>query len=279
MTEFEQVLDECLRDIERGASDVDQCLMRHPELAQRLKPILLVSGYLEHGREAQPSSMFKARVRAKLTQQMRAYPRKSIQINFSLMRLAASLAVIVLALLITGTAYAQSALPGEPFYAWKLASENAWRAISPDPVGTDIAIAERRLNELIAIGDDSALYPQALNLYLQVVARLRSEMNAENEARILAALVSQIQKLNQSGVIVPQFDDPILAPQLTPEIPQIVPTGDFPQLIPTLQVPSLTQEPDDPILTPLLNQEIPQIVPTNDFPQLIPTLQVPSLIP
>jgi hypothetical protein len=239
MTEFEQVLDECLSDIEQGASNMDQCLMRYPEHTQRLKPILLAHITLEHGREAQPSSVFKARVRAKLTQQMQAHPRKSTQISFSFMRLAASLAVLVLALLITGTAYAQGVMPGEPFYAWKLASENAWRAISPDPIGTDIAIADRRVNELIAVGDDSALYPQVLNLYLEVVARLRSEMDAVNEARILAALVSQIQRMNQSDIIIPQLDDPILTPVLTPEIPRVVPTDDFPQFIPTVQVPSL----------------------------------------
>jgi hypothetical protein len=271
MTEFEKVLEECLHDLDHGRSNVDDCLHRYPQHAGQLEPVLLTSTYLARAGTARPSNAFKARVRTKLIQQMRAHPRKPARPSFMFMRFAVGLAAVFLALLTTGTVYAQRALPGEAFYAWKLASENAWRAISPDPVKTDLAIAERRANELIAVRNDPALYAQALESYLEVTARLNSEMDAENEARILAVLNSQIEELNQSGILLSQPDEVLLPsdePTLVPatplpilETPQVNPTN-LPQIVPTIQAP-------------------PEAVPTVGVPkEIIPTLQEPpKLIP
>ena len=38
--EFEQVLEQCLDDLEGGASTVDECLRRHSEHAAQLQPVL-----------------------------------------------------------------------------------------------------------------------------------------------------------------------------------------------------------------------------------------------
>ena len=272
MSEFENVLQMCLRDIEQGESNAEECLRRHPEHAAQLEPILLTSAYLARGREAQLSSAFKARVRTRLVQQMHAHPRRRPRPNFLFMRLAASLAAVLLALLAAGTVYAQRALPGESFYAWKVASENAWRMVSPDLLGTDLAIAERRLDELVAVRNDPALQAQTLAAYLQVTARLRSEVDTTNAARILAVLDAQAEELNQLGIlpeetlpnVVPQFDGPTATPATTPlpvlETPQVNPT-ELPQIVPTVEV-------------------VPEILPTiQDPPKLVPTLGIPPLIP
>lgn len=281
MTEFEKILQECLLALEHGDSNVDECLRRHPKHALQLEPILLTSMVLEFGRQARPSAAFKARVRTRLTQELKAHPRKSIRFNFMFMRMATNLAVIVLALLVAGTAYAQSALPGNAFYAWKLASENTWRAISPDPIGTDLAIADRRVAELIAVGNDPVQRTQILEAYLEVVARLETEMDAENEARIRFVLNSQIEELNNSGILVPALDqdalpaldEPTVIPTETHQIPEI------PQINPTLPIPTptslLIRETAQPNPT-----DAPEIVPTVRVPTIqAPTVQVPSLIP
>src|SRR6185503_7899046 len=155
MTEFEQVLDECLYDLEQGASNVDECLARHPGHAAQLKPVLLIADRFEQGLAIEPSPAFRARARARLTLHMQAYPRrKSSRSGFAFWRLVTSLAMLLLALLATGTVYAQGALPGDLFYGWKLTSENAWRAVSPDPVHTDLTIANRRIDEMNAVASD-----------------------------------------------------------------------------------------------------------------------------
>jgi hypothetical protein len=278
MTEFEKALQECLHDLEQGESNIDECLRRYPTYAQQLEPILLTSAYFQRGREARPSDAFKARVRTKLVQQMYTHPRQPVRSNFMFMRLAVGLAVVFLALLATGTVYAQGALPGNAFYAWKLASENAWRMVSSDPVGIDVAIAERRVYELIAVRDEPTLYSQALEAYLEVTERLKSEMDTQNKAQILTVLDAQVEELNQSGIVLPQIDQGVIPPSDEPTLtplptstvtplpilgtPSVNPT-DLPQIVPTIQVP---REPD--------------IIPTIKAPpKIIPTIEIPPPIP
>jgi hypothetical protein len=281
MTEFERVLQECLHDLDHGFSNVDDCLHRYPQHARQLEPILLTSTNLARAGTARPSNAFKARVRTKLIQQMRAHPRKPARSGFVFMRFAVGLAAVLLALLTAGTVYAQSALPGEAFYAWKLASESAWRAVSPDPVKTDLAIAGRRADELIAVRDDPALYAPVLEAYLEVAARLKSEVDAESETHILQMLDSQAEELNQSGILLPQPDSEVLPPSDEPTLapatplpilktPQVNPT-DLPQIVPTIQ--------DAPEIVPTV--EVPEeIIPTiQDPPELIPTIEIPPPIP
>lgn len=239
LTEFERALEECLRDMEGGASSVDQCLARHPNHAAQLKPILLAAAHLEQGRDIQPSPAFKARARAKLTQHIQAHPRGRARFGFAFMRLATSLTVIMLALLTAGTVYAQSALPGDLFYEWKLASELAWRAVSPNPVATDIAIANRRIDEMNAVADDPIRKAQALEGYLEAVNRLRSELDAETLEQILPEIDS-IEDVEQStpapspeATATPQ---PEIIGTPLPTLPEIVPT-EAPQIIPTIVFP------------------------------------------
>jgi hypothetical protein len=274
MTEFEEVLQECLRDLEENTSSIGECLDSYPQYARELEPVLLTSLYLARGREARVSDVFKARVRARLVQGMQARPRKPVRSGFLFMRLLTGLAIILLALLAGGTVYAQNALPGDAFYSWKLASENAWRTISPDPVGTDIAIAERRVDELIAVGDEPVLYAEVLKAYVEVTARLRNEMTAETKAVILAALETQSEELNQSGVILPQSGSEILPPHEQPTLaPVSAPTA---TPLPILQTPRV--EPTDaPQIVPTVPAP-PEIVPTNqNLPEVIPSIEVPPL--
>jgi len=255
MNEFEKVLQECLLALDQGDSTLDECLSRHPRYASQLEPILLTSLDLDRGREARPSAAFKARIRARVTQEMRTHPRRSVRFNFMFMRAAMSLAVIVLALLVTGTAYAQSALPGETFYSWKLASESIWRAVTPDPVGADLAIAWRRAAELITTANNPEQRTQILDAYLEVTSRLELEMNAGNEARIRSALESQMEELNNAGISLPPLDQ---------------------TLPPAFDEPSPTQT---PLPVPVLPQLKPTLPISTALPRILPTIEIPPPIP
>lgn len=262
MTEFENVVQACLREVEVGTSNVEECLQRHPQFAEDLEPILLTSLYLVRGREAQLSPAFKSRVRSRLIQEMRARPRQTARPRFLFMRLAASLAAVLLALLAAGTAYAQRALPGEVFYSWKLASENAWRLVTPDPVGFDLAIAERRLNELTAVWGDPVLYAQTLDAYLEVTERLRSETEGSNDPRI-----QEILPETTNPVVIPSLESP------TPTLPDSLPLPvETPRVVPTV-VESL------PEVIPTVVENLPEVVSTvQNLPEIIQTVDtLPSL--
>ena len=113
-------------------------------------------------------------------------------------RTALTFAVVVAALLVTGTAQAQSALPGDTFYAWKRTSEQVWRALSPDPVATDIILAERRLDEWIAVSKDPSRSAGAKVAYLEALTKLGSGNNRDVKTLtlILPSLQSQQRTLN-----------------------------------------------------------------------------------
>jgi hypothetical protein len=320
MTEFEKALQECLRDLERGASDVEACLRRYPGYASELEPILQTTAYLGRAREANLSSPFRGRVRTKLIRHMQAHPRRTARPGFPFVhrtatpvRLATGFAALLLAFLAAGTVYAQSALPGEVFYAWKLRSESAWRAVSPDPIETDLILAGRRVDELVAVSKDPLLYEQTLNAYLDIVDRLKTEADAESEARISAELNAQMEELNRSGIGLPQpgeeippLEPPTLAPPTTPtavplpilktplveptRLPQIVPTVQVP-LEPTIEVPPLDVPPveDIPEIVPTVQlpplEDLPEVIPTvelpplEDLPEIIPSVEIPPLLP
>lgn len=277
MTEFEEILQECLQDLERGRSSMDECLNRHPQYARQLEPILLASASLQQAGQARVSEAFKARVRARLIEQMHEHPRRPARSSFPFMRLAVGLAVVLFALLATGTAYAQSALPGDSLYAWKLTSERAWRALSPDPVGTDLAIAARRVEELSAVREDPALYAQTLDAYLEVTSRLRSELGPDEErvARFLSALDAQVEQLTLSGSLPDESDqqagpaagEPTSTATATPQpllqTPEAISTA-LPSLAPTLELSEPTVQAPAEILPTI--QKPPRIVPTIEIP-------------
>ncbi len=250
MNDFDRILDDCLTQITGGASSIDECLARHPEHAARLKPLLQTAARFERVSEVKPLPAFKARTRAQLYAHMQVHPRRRAWIFSPVWRAALSLAVLAMAFLVTGTAFAQSALPGQPLYAWKLSSEQVWRAVSPDPVGVDLSLANRRVDEAIAVTADPALKAQALNGYLEVLARLKSENEAGNKERISLALKSYREKLSAAGISVPQLDR------------SITPSGSNPIITPGVPMPSPS----------------PKIVPSLP-PPVIPTIRIPIVIP
>ena len=237
MDNFDLILDDCLIQLSSGASTLDECLARHPKHAAQLKPLLQTASRLERGQEARPSPAFKARARARLTLHMQAHPRRK-PVFLPFLRVAFSMAVLVLAFLAAGTALAQGALPGELLYDWKLTSEQAWRATASDSLAVDLALSERRVDEMLAVSGDAAAYASALKGYQETLSRLTVHTDAESQARILPVLQSQQERLAQGGLSVPELDIQLVPTSIpvpvVPELPLPVPTVKIPNLLPDL---------------------------------------------
>jgi hypothetical protein len=187
-------------------------------------------------REIYISPIFKSRGRAKLTLHMIDHPHRQPRrmFVFAWRHVVASTAVLMLALLSVGTVRAQSALPGDLFYAWKLTSERVWRGISPDESHVDLVLADRRVREIVATADDPDHRNRAMHDYEEILVRLQSRADADSEGIILSTLQSNQKSLKDAGVSVPQLDsylgpgkDPIL-----PELPPLSPEVEAPDLIP-----------------------------------------------
>ena len=206
MKDFEQVLDDSLDQIARGAATAEDCLAQHPEYAAQLGPLLQTAARLERGRRLTPPAAYKTRARDELVVHMQAHPRRHRWKRSLVWNVAISLAVLVVALILSGTAFAQGSLPGQPLYQWKLSSEQFWRASSPDRVGVDLQLANRRAFELTSVSTDANGEATALAGYQQVLDRLSLEQNAQNDARIMDTLKANQLKLSAAGIKIPALD-------------------------------------------------------------------------
>lgn len=210
---LDSVLEDCLERIAQGET-LQRCLELYPEHAAELKPMLLAAARLESSTQVRPSGAFKTRARAQLYAHMEAHPRQrgwSQQLS-PVLRTISVLATLLLAFTVTGTALAQSALPGQVLYPWKLASERVWHNISSDPVGVDLVLADRRVDEAVAVSQNSEARDIALHGYEKVMKDLASESTATADDRVQAGLKDQQDRLKNAGLEVPKLQDGEVVP-------------------------------------------------------------------
>ena len=207
MNDFELALDDCVRELTKGSATLEQCLARYPQHSAQLKSLLDAGVRLQRGRELHPSAAFKERTRSKLMDHAHAHPRRPGKNHAPvLLRMMVGIAALLILFLATGTAFAQGALPGGALYLWKLSSERAWRAFSPDPVNVDLQIADRRADELIVVYQDQGRQATALTGYHNALDRLEADNNAKSDTRILQTLDTHHDRLTKAGITVPELD-------------------------------------------------------------------------
>ncbi len=215
MKPFHLVLEESMVALLDGSSTVDECLIRYPQYAAQLEPLLRVARYLKLGRDVRPSQAFKVHSRVYLAQHLRFNPRYSKRLRLS-WQIALTIAMLFSTLFVTGTVHAQSVLPGDNFYPWKRASEELWRALSINRIEIDITLSERRLNEWVAVADDPALSPGAMRGYFDELSRLRRMDNAENHKFITPVIQSHQKILAAAGLPGVELVNDYLILQTTP---------------------------------------------------------------
>jgi hypothetical protein len=137
---------------------------------------------------------------------MEKNPRRWLGLSLVFWRMAVNVAVIILALVMTNTVFAQRALPGEQLYDWKLASEHFWRVVTTDPLGTDLKLSERRIDEYVAVSSDEERRKEVLLGYNQLIVRFKAEEDERDRARILNVLKSQQDSLRKVGLSIPELD-------------------------------------------------------------------------
>jgi hypothetical protein len=205
--EYEAILEACVEEIAEGESSLEECLARYPQYAAEMEPILLTATQLKSGRELKPSPFLRGRIRAELNHAAKNSPQPKMKLPLYFWRMALNVAVLVFALLMTNTVFAQGALPGDSLYNWKLSSERVWRMVSADPLGTDLQLSNRRINEYVAVGNDETRRTRVLASYNELLTRFRSEGNDSDQQRILVVLQSQRDSLHQAGLSIPALED------------------------------------------------------------------------
>jgi hypothetical protein len=186
---------------------VEECLARYPEYAKQLRPLLRTVYFLNIGPNSTPFPAHQTPGRKEIAGYLKKRPAPQFYLP-AFRRLTLAVAMVI-ALLVTTTAQAQSALPGENLYDWKRASENVWRAVSPDVVATDIAIANRRIEEQRAVADDPQLSATVMTDYLEVLRRLEAVQDARSLALIVPAVQAHQQTLIEVSAVVAVSSAPL----------------------------------------------------------------------
>ncbi len=258
MNSLDRAFEDCLGRLNAGQG-LEACLRAHPQHAAELRPLLLTALELQQGSRLRPPAGFVRRSQAQVMAFVRAHPHvrgsgggAPFLLN-PVKTLVGVFSVFIFAFFATGTALAQSALPGQSLYSWKLTSEKVWQTVSPDPVATTLAIAQRRTDEAQAVSGparDVALqgYENVLN---QIAAQSQSNPSVDDQA--VPVLKSQQEDLAKSGIKVPKLNEYLSDPKHEPEhhkgkktptptaTPTITPTPGtitpFPTLVPTTTIP------------------------------------------
>ncbi|HEX6034057.1 MAG TPA: hypothetical protein VFY83_06460 [Anaerolineales bacterium] len=204
--DLETILDTCLYQIEEGESSIDECLARYPEHAAQLQPLLVAATKLARGREVMPDPSYRLRARSQLNVYMQRNPQRK-RVSPMFWRFSIAFATVMMLFLASGTAFAQQALPGDALYNWKLTSEHVWRYTSSDQIGYDIALSNRRMNELLVVSGDEARRASAIQNYERLLIKFQNAENAGDRARILPVLRAQHQALLEAGVVVPELEE------------------------------------------------------------------------
>ena len=277
MTSFQYILEECLTVLSTDTATVDECLARYPQYAEQLKPLLGTIRYLKLGRSVKPSLAFKSYSRVHLTQHLHFNPRRSQWSQF-FWRITMTFAVLMAALLVTGTVHAQTVLPGDNFYSWKRASEEVWRALSINSINADIALSERRLNEWVAVADDPKLSSEAMLDYFEELDRLKQRDSVELHNFIAPVIQTHHEILDDAGLpgadLVESYVALLVTPLPVATNPQVFITNTSNPTFTSLPQPTSTLKPD-PTSTAT---ELPPTATVTYEPTATPT-NVPTMTP
>ena len=182
-----QLLDKCLQQMASGVS-LEACLAAHPDQRMELEPLLRTAALLRSARQVNAPTSYKQATRTRLLNQIESQQRMAAPapapsrawwdgLIDTLKRLLAApslaAAMIIALVLMLGvfatTTVAQSALPGDVLYPVKLWEEGLQVRLSDDPVQLQLAFAERRLQESLALQNQQRYeaVPDALLRYRQ----------------------------------------------------------------------------------------------------------------
>jgi hypothetical protein len=203
---LETILDTCLYQVEEGEASVEECLALYPDHAAELEPLLKAATKLSRARDVVPDPSYRMRARSQLNTYMLQHPQRK-RVSPIFWRVAVGFATMMLLFIASGTAFAQQALPGDTLYNWKLTSEHVWRLTSSDDLGVDIALSQRRMNELLVVSGDETRRAWAIQNYEKLLLKFRTAESEHDRARILPVLRSQHKALLEAGIIVPELED------------------------------------------------------------------------
>ncbi len=192
---FEDVFEECLELVLTRGESIESCLTRYPEQASELRPLIETALLAKRATAVEPSAEFRARARVGFDRFLQETPAPEKRTGHAWSwswqpRWAAAVGVVVAALLMSGgtVAAAGRAMPGQPLYPVKQATEQTRIALTTSTMGKAelyAQLADRRVSEIVYLADKDN--PE---LVQQVTEQLDSYLDHVSQLTLTVALVT-----------------------------------------------------------------------------------------
>ena len=190
---FEDVLQECLELVLNRGETIESCLSRYPKHTDELRPLLETALAAKRAIAVEPSVEFRERARAQLYRALEEQPVREKRARFAWNwpalggRWATAVGVVVAIILMSGgtVAAASRAMPGQPLYSVKQATEQARIALTPSAMGKAelfAQLADRRVAEIVFLADRNDP-----NLVREVTEQLDNCLDRVSELTMVAA--------------------------------------------------------------------------------------------
>ncbi|HEY78077.1 MAG TPA: hypothetical protein G4O09_03080 [Dehalococcoidia bacterium] len=227
--EIDNILDECLERLIKGGETIEQCLVRYPEQAVELRPLLETALVTKKVSNIKPRPEFRSRARYQFQAALQETPARRGFFTF-VWPAWATVVAIVLALLLSGggtVALAADSMPDEPLYSVKIATEQVRLAFTFSEIGKadlNARFADRRVAEITAIANraepkDLDRATELLNKHLEKVAVLAETWVNEEEASMLRVPTPAPQLAPTSPTAPEPEPAPTPAPSPSPAAP------------------------------------------------------------
>jgi len=198
VSEFDEILNECLERLLVKGETIDQCLQRYPEQAGELRPLLQTSLAAKKTSAIQPRAEFKARARYQFRSALQeAASRKRRPVFGWFPRWATVVAIVIGILLLGGgmVAAASYSMPDNLLYSLKIATENVQLALTSsdlDKAELDAKFVDRRVIEIVYLaskGDTIRIeaVTERLDRRLTMLASLASAEEAAEAPKAVMA--------------------------------------------------------------------------------------------
>jgi len=246
---LEKIFNECLERMLQGES-IESCLRSYPKEAAELEPLLRTAlGFSWRASSLQPSPEFKARVRLRL-EGARLYTKRQRQPEkpgfFAWRRgwAFALTAVFVILFTSAGTVAASSdALPDEPLYLVKLATEQARVSFTFSDGGKarlHTQLAENRALEIATMAREGKI-EQAAIITEELAEHLEKANCAIQKVERTQSEASQFMATPEEAATTPQATT---APDETPKAPEPEETTGVPEAATTPEPEETTEVPE-----------------------------------
>lgn len=194
MSSFDDLLAQCLNDIEAGKTTIDECLKRHPEQSQALRPLLRTAVSVRNAPVVEPSPGFQGAAQTRMLNLIAARQHTVTPVparnrrRWSTVLVRVTVAAVLASLLLVGTAYAaRDSMPDSPLYPVKRTVEQMQVAVAPNDT--------RKARVFVNLMDQRALETAAMIRRGNVQ---RSRDTAQHYDRILQEAVAVTQSVPAS---------------------------------------------------------------------------------